>query len=259
MVNRALLSSLFLLLALNSSATFASVADDIPQANLNNTVKPNIDIDYIMNRSRAAFEGQGLGSIIHPDMNMGNPALEALKKKFEAKAYKPSVYILVSSSMPESLMRAYSVDSLMYDAPMIFRGIDPNHTLGWFMKKYILKCRLKFAAPNFTIDPRPFSLWGVNSVPAIVFSTKPPICNQMVDLGGYKDCSKADPKTFWKLEGTTDVAWALQKFKEEGAPIPEKLIKDGIKHKKIKHGLSKEDYTGILQFLSRNSSPSSAK
>jgi len=235
-----------------SSIVYANPLDNIPQANLNHAIKPNINIDSIIKRAKKSYNNLGFKSIVHQNMNMRNPALESLKKKFEAKAYHPSVYILISSSMPESLIRSYSVDSLVYDAPMVFKGIDSKHTLGWFMKKYILKYRLKFASPNFTIDPRPFSLWGVKSVPAIVFSTKPPICNKMIDFNGYKDCSKADPKTFWKLEGTTDVAWALQKFKDEGAPIPEKLIKNGIKRKKEKQGLSQEDYKGILQFLSQN-------
>jgi len=176
------------------------------------------------------------------------PQLKKWKQKFTSEAEKPNVYILISSSMPMELIRAYALDAITYNARLIYKGIDPNHRLMWFAKRYILPLRGKKLAPTVDINPVPFSLWKVDSVPTIVFSKKEPICGETFDAGGFKDCKPAPENTYWKMSGAVDVTWALRQFKDEGAPIPEGFIRDGGKIKTA-NPLDKDSYSAMLTII----------
>ncbi|HEY9017691.1 TrbC family F-type conjugative pilus assembly protein [Thiomicrospira sp.] len=177
-----------------------------------------------------------------------NPEINAWVEKFANEANTPSLYILISTSMPEGLIRSYSLDSLVYGIPMVYRGVKENDTLGKFMNEHILKYHSQHGAPNFMIDPRLFTLWNVRSVPAIVYTKKPPTCDQMIDAGGYQECNKADPESYWKIEGTVDVAWALSEFKKAGAPISESFL--NLKSSSLSAELTKDDYEKLMKSLS---------
>lgn len=147
------------------------------------------------------------------------PELAALAQKFADEAKQPQMFILVSSSMSENLIKTYAIDSITYNIPLVFRGVKPGQKVTDFLLKKVEKYKTDRGTPSIMIDPRPFSLWDVHAVPAIVYTTESISCNDFIDNGVHKDCKKADPKTYWKIQGSVTIPYAIEKFIDAGAPL----------------------------------------
>lgn len=76
------------------------------------------------------------------------------------------LYVLISSSMPDSMVSSYISESVNYNAHLVLNGLIEND----FYKtaKYFLRMNKKEG--GFAIDSRIFDQYNVTNVPAIVLS-----------------------------------------------------------------------------------------
>lgn len=136
-------------------------------------------------------------------------------------------YYFVSTSMPESLLRAYARDSVWTGGVLVFRGLPPGHNLEWFFRRVagpLLENRK--APPAIVLDPRLFRAFGVDVVPTIVYSLVRPaaLCAHAQTTGAAllqdpsAECEPAAPNRYWKVEGAVSGVWALRAFARAGAP-----------------------------------------
>jgi type-F conjugative transfer system pilin assembly protein TrbC len=140
--------------------------------------------------------------------------------------YPYHLYILVSDSMPEGLIRSYALDAIQTGAQIVVRGIKPDETIQQATQKWAkLALRSDGASPGISIDPRPFSAFQVETVPAIVLATKSvaDLCESTEstfsithDTAGalgslpYKTCLPAPETSYYKITGNVSVPWALK-------------------------------------------------
>lgn len=147
------------------------------------------------------------------------------------------LYIFVSFSMPESLIRAYALDAAYTGATLVFRGIDDETDLRSFVFQKIMP--LVHAGETGTpiqIDPRLFDVFGVKQVPSIVLAktTDAILCETGTHETGlyqeepilYPKCTPMEPDTFWLLSGAVTTQYALQTFKQAGADSAQDFLKN---------------------------------
>ncbi|MDR3414765.1 MAG: TrbC family F-type conjugative pilus assembly protein [Nevskia sp.] len=172
------------------------------------------------------------------------------------------VTILVSSSMPLELLRAYAEQAVWVGGILDFRGINPEHDLKWFMKEVILPLVKSNHSPAVTLDPRPFSAYDVSAVPTVVYSRLPPerICTKEItkslarDQGKpleYRECSPIDSSQYWKISGSVTLTYALDQISTAGAPGAGLLAKAMVAdpyfgHSKAAAPLSSDGYAKAL-------------
>lgn len=137
--------------------------------------------------------------------------------------------ILVSTSMPDNMIAGYAQQAVWTGGVVTFRGIKKGKTIGWFIRHVMKKWIRPGASPTMTLDPRPFSAYGITAVPAIVYTQTPPgqTCNKSttktVKQGPnkpplkYQVCAPADPDSYWKITGAVSVRYALRQFARDGA------------------------------------------
>lgn len=139
------------------------------------------------------------------------------------------LYIFVSESLPASLLRAYARDAAWTGGVLVFNGVNPKHSVGWFMGHVMAPLRAPTASASMALDPRLFDTYDVTAVPTIVYTTLPPVklcrrtITQTVSLPGYgaapwHRCARANPKMYWKISGAVSTVWALRAFRDAGAP-----------------------------------------
>lgn len=155
-----------------------------------------------------------------------------------------TLYILVSSSMPMSMLRQYAAAAIYTGGIIDFRGVLANKPspLTWFLKHKILPLLTENprARPTVTIDPRPFNAWGVKVVPAIIYTQVPNIrlCPRQVVhktvadnylnkkiVVPYHVCAPMNPKKYWEIQGDVTVRYALSQFIQHGAASAKPLLK----------------------------------
>jgi len=164
------------------------------------------------------------GGIADPEMAAN---WEALREHLQL-GEEDRLYIFVSFSMPDSLLRAYAVEAGMAGAELIVRGVEEGTTLGEFLQDRVAEVLHPGAmtAP-IQIDPRLFDTYAIERVPAIVLAREDPmsICLEQVTASGqvaqrtyeYQACNAGDPERFWKMEGAVTTLYALQEFERLGA------------------------------------------
>ncbi len=155
-----------------------------------------------------------------------------------------TLYILVSSSMPKKMLREYAAEAIYTGAIIDFRGVLANkpYPLTWFLKHEILPLFSKNpnARPTITIDSRPFALWNVHAVPAIVYTTvsSERLCPQqdirtthaVNDVGKkitvpYHHCAPMPPARYWEVSGAVTLHYALERFIQDGAASARPLLR----------------------------------
>jgi len=160
-------------------------------------------------------------------------ALHQLGIKTDGVGY---LTILVSASMPQVMLNGYAQSAVWAGGVVAFRGVEPGHDIPWFITHVMHALVRLGASPSITLDPRVFSAYGVDAVPAIVYSTVPPgtICAEQVVKTiqrskkpplEYHDCAPADPADYWKMTGAVSVAYALRQFADAGAPEAKRLLR----------------------------------
>jgi len=137
-----------------------------------------------------------------------------------------NMYIMISSSMPEGLIRSYAFDAIQTGAKLVVRGINPDENVAQAVTRWQqMALREDGAAPPFNIDPRPFNAFQVDTVPTIVLSKEPvhKLCSATKKMfsishetaGGlgelpYQTCEPAPEGSYYKISGNVSVPWALK-------------------------------------------------
>jgi type-F conjugative transfer system pilin assembly protein TrbC len=146
------------------------------------------------------------------------------------------LFIFVSWSMPLDMLRAYVLDAMWSGATIVFKGVPPGKSLGDFVMKDLRELVYgKTAAANISIDPRLFDAYEIKNVPTIVYTTvrgdftcqgvNPIPFTYNNQQYTYDGCPPIDESSYWKLSGAVSTHYALQAFKDGGAPGVESHIK----------------------------------
>lgn len=154
-----------------------------------------------------------------------------------------SIYILVSTSMPKSMLREYAMQAIYTGAIIDFRGVLANKKdpLSWFLKHEILPLLAlnKNARPTVTIDPQPFYAFNVHAVPTIIYTkvANNRFCAKQqvktMEVRNYEKkkitvpyhiCSPMSPKKYWEMQGAVTLKYALRKFIAHGATSAKPLL-----------------------------------
>ena len=138
-----------------------------------------------------------------------------------------SLYVFVSKSMPESLLRSYMKEGMWAGAQLVVRGIPENQDIGEYIKEQVASLvQNKGAGAVLTIDPRLFDAYAVDLVPTIVYSEWNETIGLCLDQTSvsisdtqltYARCGQAPPNAYWKVSGAVNIAWALSEFEANGA------------------------------------------
>lgn len=149
-------------------------------------------------------------------------------KTFEPALRKESyLYVFVSSSMPQSTLRAYAQDAAMLreqNIIIVLKGMTGKpgrlKDTAKYIKNIIRKdpgCERKCAVYNarFAIDPHLFDKYKITEVPVFVYDREVKSVNPVP--GGK--ISNETGSDYWKLEGDVSVQYALEVFKRETKEI----------------------------------------
>lgn len=153
------------------------------------------------------------------------------------------LFIFVSRSMPESLLRAYAVDAFYMGAKLIVKGVRKGDTL----KEYISDAMENFnsvdgmAMASLDINPNLFDMFDIKVVPTVVWTNRVGLddvgsgCQNLPDnapmeqvkLTGPDDetisadkpvCAKLPESAFYKMAGALTIPYVLDRFEEAGLP-----------------------------------------
>jgi len=155
----------------------------------------------------------------------------------EALGLEPEsrLYVFVSFSMPDSLLRAYALDAARAGGELVFRGIEQ----GTDIRSFIMDRLLEVLQPGgltapVQIDPRLFDAYSIEHVPTIVLAREPEegICPRAVprkaELAGreyaYDGCPSRPEGSYWKVSGSVTTLYALEAFRDQGAPFASPFI-----------------------------------
>lgn len=172
-------------------------------------------------RDRALGASVLLGDGAHPN-NMGQ------------------MYIFVSRSMPQSLLRAYAVDAFYLGASLVVKGIRKGDTL----KEYLAEAMEAYNSVDgmtmagMEINPNLFDMFDVRVVPAVVWTNRVGLndvgsgCQnpegasaEKLNLTGPDDeliqvdkpvCAKLPESTYFKLTGALAMPYVLDRFEDAG-------------------------------------------
>lgn len=132
------------------------------------------------------------------------------KRSEELELYsnkKDRLRIFVSSSMPISLLKAYSLEAAKYGGSLIFKGL-PNGSFKELTKLVMqISKEREEGSGHIEIDDSAFEKFEINSVPAIVLSKN--------EGEGFLSATTPEQE-FDKIEGAVTLRLALEKFAENG-------------------------------------------
>ncbi len=206
-------------LSAKDKAQFAAIIGEMQRAAAHAAASPEIQSDVRRVSRRAE-------TIANPGMQRDRDRL--LRFLGINPKGTTQLYIFVSWSMPLSMLRAYEIESMWTGAPLVFRGIPKGTTLRKFITKDLRELVWgKGAGADISVDPRLYDLFAVKSVPTIVLSKRVDriTCALATTFSAgkmgrlnYERCSRIDPKSFIKVEGSITTAYALREFARHGWP-----------------------------------------
>lgn len=140
-----------------------------------------------------------------------------------------ALYYFVSWSMPLEMLRSYAIEAMWAGGTLVIKGVPPGKELMNFMVEDVKQLVYgKGASANISIDPRLFDVYAVDTVPTMVYTTVRdnlqcqgvnPVKFKAGEMTlSYDTCPELDPSTYWKLSGAVTTNYALQAFKDAGAP-----------------------------------------
>lgn len=153
------------------------------------------------------------------------------------------MYIFVSRSMSQSLLRAYAVDAFYLGASLVVKGVRKGDTL----KEYLAEAMENFNSVDgmtmaaMEINPNLFDMFDIKVVPTVVWTNRIGLddvgsgCQNQPDdapvekltLTGPDDeaitvdkpsCAKLPETTYYKLSGALAMPYVLDRFQEAGLP-----------------------------------------
>jgi conjugal transfer pilus assembly protein TrbC len=179
----------------------------------------------------------GFGDVLRKDNNASsmNPIqsasgianLEAATEREEVLNFlgiselKNHLYVFVSYSMPEDMIKAYAREAMWSGASLVVKGLLEGEEISDFVQK---KAKALLNGKGYTaamhIDPRLFDAFEINSVPAIVLS-KDDVSQYCVSSAVKVNEKNATPlcvsrksDTYVKVSGAITLDYALKLFME---------------------------------------------
>lgn len=231
--------------AINSGLTSAKVSSDIDHMDpktVQFAVEQSAKMEQMAREAYVAAlppRDRALGaSVLLGDATVGGPG---------------RIYIFVSRSMPESLLRAYALDAWYLGADLVVKGVRKGDTL----KEYLEDAMMDFNSVDgmnmagMDINPNLFDMFDIQSVPAVVWTNRVGLddvgsgCQnvpegtpaQKLSLEGPNDdyitvdkpaCAKLPDSSFYKMSGALDMSYVFDKFQDAGLP---KEVLDGYRAK----------------------------
>jgi type-F conjugative transfer system pilin assembly protein TrbC len=176
------------------------------------------------------------------------------------------LYIFVSTSMSDLMLKAYAQEATFSGAILVFRGVPPDVKITDFIRDTVSP--LAKDGATVQIDPRLFDAYGISAVPSIVFSRVPSrsVCTTRGKTNytlrdkkvvPISTCGEITPENYWKLDGGVTLLWALQTFLSANAPVASRI--DALKSwKPYEENLTSSDGTVSPEQYSRIISQQSA-
>jgi len=132
---------------------------------------------------------------------------------------KNHLYVFVSYSMPEDMIKAYAREAMWSGASLVVKGLLEGEEISDFVQK---KAKALLNGKGYTaamhIDPRLFDAFEINSVPAIVLS-KDDVSQYCVSSSKKVNeknatplCESRKPDTYVKVSGAITLDYALKLF-----------------------------------------------
>ena len=131
------------------------------------------------------------------------------------------LYVFVSYSMPEDMIRAYSREALWAGATLIIKGFEEGETFKDFMRDKGLKLiNNQGLTASLQIDPKLFESFAVDYVPTIVLSKED--YTSFCEPSGVKlhasnvteKCKERPLDSYVKISGSVTLDYALEQFEK---------------------------------------------
>lgn len=143
------------------------------------------------------------------------------------------LYVFVSHSMPDNMLRAYLLEGAWAGAGLVLRGIPPGMTLKQYLVNVMHPLVKDQGGAGMAIDPRLFDIYQIQAVPTIVWqpgilarcngTEKTPRRDALGELREVQACAP-ETRSYWQLSGAVTLDYALKRFAEEGAPGAEERL-----------------------------------
>lgn len=135
-------------------------------------------------------------------------------------------YVLVSSSMPDSLIRAYALEAERFGFSIIFRGTEKEDDVFSSFTNMANRFHTGDSRMAVQLDPRLFDVFDVRMVPAIVLTEELSLnlCNELLvgdheydgNIYKKKNCAPLKKEKYCKLYGSVFIGWAIKEMQESG-------------------------------------------
>ena len=131
------------------------------------------------------------------------------------------LYVFVSYSMPEDMIRAYAREALWSGATLIIKGFEEGETFKDFMRDKGLKLiNNQGLTSSLQIDPKLFESFAVDYVPTIVLSKED--YTSFCEPSGVKlhpsnvteKCKERPSDSYVKISGSVTLDYALEQFSQ---------------------------------------------
>ena len=116
---------------------------------------------------------------------------------------RPALQIFVSSSMPKSLLRDYAKEASIYGGVLVFRGLPKGSMIK--LTELVRDISDEDYPAAMQIDDESFTIYGVDSVPAIILSQN----------SGFGQIDK-QIQEHDKIYGNVPIRYALESFAKSG-------------------------------------------
>ena len=123
------------------------------------------------------------------------------------RANTGEVLVFLSLAVPAASWAQWAREAVRTDVPLLLRGVAPD---GFRATVTEIGDRLGGHAAGVAIDPRPFRLFGVERVPAVV------VVPGGVAPCASRSCANEAPQPFDRVSGNVGLAAALEAVAEEG-------------------------------------------
>lgn len=199
-----------------------------------------------------AVEGlrdQGLDAV-----NLRNQTMKQMGMRTEEV-----LYVFLSHSMPEALLKSYIREAMWYGGIVVMRGFPEGHDLKSWIREYANDLVSgKSVMAEIRIDPVPYDLYGVERVPTVVWdeNPQPDDCAETFkamavdDRGDMQQIDRCTPKgieSFYRMSGSVTLDYALGEFGKAGAERAEERMGKGREFLEPQGNQLQEPYQGDWQ------------
>ncbi len=161
---------------------------------------------------------------------------------------RKQLFVAVSASMPEALIRAYAREAMWYGGRLVVRGIPAGMTVREWVEQYGRPIvENKTPSASIEINPVIFDTYDVNVVPTIIWDESEDSASQGCDgfdgdgrhtslrkgineLVEVRTCLPKSDDLYFKVAGGVTVDWALEEFSDAGALYAQERAEQGRRY-----------------------------